>query len=158
MLRKPDSYGDGPALSAALAGTILFARATLPATGTSDWSDPVIVGNAMALLRTDALTSLTQPIGPLFSRIFGHDPALEPVGNNLIPNWGEGGNPQLPGSGDDDKAYILLLNPTSPFTDPDPTVLTDNGRPLVFYELLDNDTCTLFVTKSGGMIQISFTQ
>ena len=40
--------------------------------------------------------------------------------------------------------------------DTDSTVLTDNGRPLVFYELLDNNAHTLYLKKSRAA-QIVFT-
>ncbi|MGC8763622.1 MAG: Ig-like domain-containing protein [Acidobacteriota bacterium] len=137
------------------AGTILSATATATGLGTSEWSDPAVVGNVIHLLRSDALTSLNQPIAPLFERRYPRDTALAPVGPNHMANWGEGANPSLPGTTDDDKAY--LANVHSGDLDPDTAVLTDDGRPLVFYELLDNNQKTLFLTKSGGRIQITFT-
>ena len=60
----------------------------------------------------------------------------------------------MPGTIDDDKAYVRNIH--SGDVDTDPSVLTDNGRPLVFYELLDNNTKTLKLSKSSGG-QIVFT-
>jgi uncharacterized repeat protein (TIGR01451 family)/fimbrial isopeptide formation D2 family protein len=142
-------------------GAILSATATAPCpgtcTGTSNWSAPVVVGTAIHLLRSDALTSLSQNRRPLFT----HDaatppyPSLETIGPNHAFNAGEGSDPlqpAAPSSGDDDKAY--LRNVTSGTLDPDGAVLTDDGRPLVFYELLDNNAKILKLAKSGPSIQI----
>ncbi len=138
-------------------GAILSATATRSPTGTSDWSAPVVVGTAIHLLRSDALTSLSQSRRPLFT----HDvatppyPSLDTLGPNHAFNAGEGSDglqPEAPSSADDDKGY--LRNVTSGTLDPDGTVLTDDGRPLVFYELLDNNTHTLKLEKSGSSIKI----
>lgn len=137
------------------AGTILSATATAGTQGTSEWSDPAVVGNVLHLLRSDALTSLSQPIAPLFERRYPRDTAMAPLGPNHVANWGEGATPSDPGTTDDDKAYVADIH--SGDLDPDTAVLSDNGRPLVFYELLDNNQKTLFLTKVGGRIQITFT-
>jgi hypothetical protein len=63
--------------------------------------------------------------------------------------------PSYPCTNDDDKAYVRDIH--SGDTDTDLTVLTDNGRPLVFYELLDNNAKTLYLTKSDGRIVFTFT-
>lgn len=137
------------------AGTIVSATATAGASGTSPWSDPKVVGDVVHLLRSDALTSLNQPIAPLFQRAFPQDPALAVMGPNHVANWGEGSNPTPPGTDDDDKAYVADLH--SGDLDPDTTVLDDDTRPLVFYELVDNGEKTLYLTKVGGRIQFAFT-
>ncbi len=137
------------------AGTILSATATAGTMGTSEWSDPKVVGGVVHLLRSDALTSLSQPIAPLFERKHPRDPALAPMGPNHVTNWGEGATPGNPGTTDDDKAYVADIH--SGDLDPDTAVLADDGRPLVFYELVDNGEKTLFLTKVGGRVQITFT-
>jgi len=138
-------------------GTIVSATATLAPSGTSDWSAPVVVGTAIHLLRSDALTSLTQDRRPLFAHAIATPPypSLEAIGPNHAFNPGEGTDgfqPSAPGSADDDKGY--LRNVTTGTLDPDATVLTDNGRPLVFYELLDNNQKTLKLEKAGSSIRI----
>ncbi|MEW6758502.1 MAG: Ig-like domain-containing protein, partial [Acidobacteriota bacterium] len=136
-------------------GTLLSATATLSPGGTSSWSNTVVVGTGIHLLRSDALTSLSQPIAPLFERRYPAFSSLAAMGPNHVANWGEGADPTLPGTSDDDKAYIRGI--TSGATEPDTAVLTDNGRPLVFYELVDNGQKTLYLTKSGGNIVFTFT-
>lgn len=136
-------------------GTLLSATATLAPGGTSSWSSTVVVGTGIHLLRSDALTSLSQPIAPLFERRYPAFSSLAAMGPNHVANWGEGADPTLPGTSDEDKAYIPGI--TSGATEPDTAVLTDNGRPLVFYELVDNGQKTLFLTKSGGNIVFTFT-
>jgi|GEM_PF-1363484 len=138
-------------------GAILSGTATLSPTGTSDWSAPVVVGTAIHLLRSDAMTSLSQDRRPIFTHPVATPPypSLETIGPNHAFNASEGSDglqPSAPGTADDDKGY--LRNVTSGTLDPDPTILTDNGRPLVFYELLDNNQKTLKLVKSGSSIQI----
>ncbi len=139
-------------LTALPGGTILSATATQTGSGTSNWSAPVVVGTIIDMLRDDSMTSLTAPP----STIFTHSPrqlpypSLDPLGPNHVADWGEGTKQQSPGTSDDDKAY--LQNVTTGTVDPDATVLTDNSRPLVFYQLLDNSTKTLYLSKSNGKI------
>lgn len=146
-------------LTALPSGTILSATATAAGSGTSDWSAPVVVGTMVMLLRSDAMTSLTQSRAPIFTHPVATPPypSLETLGPNHVFNSSEGASPQPSASGtaDDDKAY--LYNVTTGSVDPDPTILTDNGRPLVFYELLDNNTKTLKLSKSGGNIVFTVT-
>jgi hypothetical protein len=136
-------------------GTLLSATATLAPGGTSSWSNTVVVGTAIHLLRSDDLTSLTQPIAPLFERRYPAFSSMAAMGPNHQANWGEGADPTLPGTSDDDKAYVRNL--ASGSAEPDAAVLADNGRPLVFYELVDNGQKTLFLTKSGGNIVFTYT-
>ncbi|MEW5765486.1 MAG: Ig-like domain-containing protein, partial [Acidobacteriota bacterium] len=136
-------------------GTLLSATATLAPGGTSSWSNTVVVGTAIHLLRSDDLTSLSQPIAPLFERCHPAFSSLAAMGPNHAANWGEGADATLPGTSDDDKAYVRGI--TSGTAEPDTTVLADNGRPLIFYELVDNGQKTLFLTKSGGNIVFTFT-
>ena len=166
-----DVYGDGYYLGTAIAdgsgnwslgglsplpdGTLLSATATLAPGGTSTWSNTVVVGTAIHLLRSDDLTSLSQSIAPLFERRYPAFSSLAAMGPNHVANWGEGADATLPGTSDDDKAYVRGI--TSGTAEPDTAVLADNGRPLVFYELVDNGQKTLFLTKSGGNIVFTFT-
>ena len=140
-------------------GAIVNATATLMSTGTSDWSAPVIVGTMLMLLRSDVMTSLTQDRAPIFTHPQKtlHYPSLETIGPNHVFNETEGPSPQpaSPGTLDDDKAYVRNIHSLD--LEPEPAVLTDDGRPLVFYELLDNDTKTLYLTKSGTDIVFTIT-
>jgi hypothetical protein len=143
-------------------GTIVSATATLAGSGTSDWSAPVIVGTTLMLLRSDAMTTLTQARAPIFTHPVSSPPypSLETIGPNHVFNQTEGPLPQpaSPGTLDDDKAYIRNIHSLD--MEPEPTVLTDNGRPLVFYELLDNNTKTLKLNKftdGFGVVHIQFT-
>lgn len=140
-------------------GTILSATATVSGSGTSDWSAPVVVGTTLMLLRSDAMTILTQARAPIFTHPVATSPypSLETIGPNHVFNQTEGSLPQpaAPGTADDDKAYVRNIH--SGDLEPEPAVLTDNGRPLVFYELLDNDTKTLYLTKSGANIVFTIT-
>ena len=105
------------------------------------------------LLRSDAMTSLTQDRAPIFTHPQKtlHYPSLETIGPNHVFNQTEGPSPQpaAPGTLDDDKAYVRNIHSLD--LEPEPAVLSDNGRPLVFYELLDNDTKTLYLTKFIGL-------
>ena len=140
-------------------GTILSAAATEPGKGTSDWSAPVIVGNMLMLLRSDVMTTLTQDRAPIFTHPQKtlYYPSLETIGPNHVFNQTEGpsSQPGAPGTLDDDKAYVRDIHSLD--LEPEPAVLTDNGRPLVFYELLDNDAHTLYLSKSGGNIVFTIT-
>ena len=81
---------------------------------------------------------------------------MDPLGANHRPDWGEGALTQLPGSSDDDKAYLHVV--ASGDIDPDPTVLTDETRMLVLYQLVDN-AHTLKLSKvdiGGGEMRIQF--
>ncbi|HPR63144.1 MAG TPA: hypothetical protein PK014_02890 [Thermoanaerobaculia bacterium] len=112
------------------------------------------------LLRNDEIAS-TNPLSTALNAIFVQthpaDPALDPSGANMVADEGEGSMMEANGSEDDDDFYAADI--TSPYVDPDPTVLTDNGRPLVFYELVGN--CTIYLNKynDGGTwkIQVTFT-
>lgn len=144
-------------LQALISGTYLSANETLAPKGTSAWSPPVIVGNIVDLLRSDILTSPGQPIAANFVWAYVQDPAMDPLGNNHVTNWGEGALQQLPGSSDDDKAYLHDVH--SGDTDPDPSVLSDTNRVLVFYQLVDNHSKILKLTKvdqGGGVFAIQF--
>jgi hypothetical protein len=70
---------------------------------------------------------------------------------------GEGVPPQpgAPDTADGDKSYIL--NVQNEQLDPEVAILTDDGRPLVFYELFDNNANTLFLTKEEGRIEFTWT-
>jgi hypothetical protein len=139
-------------------GAIVNATASLMSSGTSEWSAPVIVGTTIDLLRSDLITSLSQPVASVFARPWAPAAtAMDPLGAKHKASWGEGAPPQpeSPGTLDGDKAYAY--NVTSGYEDADPTVLTDDGRPLVFYELLDNGAKTIYLEKTpGGTIKITF--
>jgi hypothetical protein len=137
-------------------GTILTGTATLGPAGTSVMGPPVVVGSVVHLMRSDKITAIGQSIAPCFDRPW--DPAassMDPIGTNHTADYANGGEgaapqPSAPDTGDGDKAY--MRNITTGAVDDDPTVLTDDGRPLVFYELLDNDAHTLYLKKQSGQI------
>jgi hypothetical protein len=134
-------------------GTILTGTATLSPTGTSVLGPPVVVGTAVHLMRSDKITVLGQPIASCFDRPW--NPAassMDPLGGNHVFDNGEGVPPQpsAPDTGDYDKAYVR--NITSGTVEPEAGVLADDGRPLVFYELLDNNGHTLYLKKVSGQI------
>jgi hypothetical protein len=124
---------------------------------------PAVWGDAVSgipnLLRNDDTTSLA-----------GYDPAavftkayplpagatsLQERGGNLYPDELEGGMISAPGSGDDDDHYLYRV--INSFVDAaDAGVLTDAGRPLVFYEL-SCSSCTLYLTKDSGFIRFTYT-
>lgn len=107
------------------------------------------------LLRNDEVTSLSSyDPEEIFIQRHPQDPALDPLGSNKYSQEGEGARTKLNGSDDDDDFYKSYLPST--WIDPDPTVLTDNSRPLVFYELTSS-TCTIFLTKDSGKIRITYT-
>jgi hypothetical protein len=142
-------------LSPLAPGAYVSAIQTLAPKGTSNWSAPVIVGNIVDLLRSDTMTSLGQAVGNNFVRAFPQFPAMDPLGANHVTNWGEGALQQFPGSSDDDKAYLHAVEDGD--MDPDPSVLTDHGRPLVCYELVDDGTHILKLSKAdigGGELRI----
>jgi large repetitive protein len=149
-----------------LNGAILTATATQPSplgTGTSDWSAPVIVGTTLMLLRADGMTTLEPPPSSMFTHPEAAPPypSLETLGPNHFFNGGEGVNvgcpqPSCPGTNDDDKAYIRDIKTNDP--DPDTKVLdASDSRVLIFYELLDNDTKTLYLSKSEDGTHVIFT-
>jgi hypothetical protein len=134
-------------------GTILTGTATLSPTGTSVLGPPVVVGTAVHLMRSDKITVLGQPIASCFDRPW--NPAassMDPLGGNHVFDNGEGVPPQpsAPDTGDYDKAYVR--NIVSGTVEPEAGVLADDGRPLVFYELLDNNAHTLYLKKVSGQI------
>jgi hypothetical protein len=141
-------------------GTILSATATLAPGGTSNWSAPVVVGDIIHMLRSDKVTSLTdqatrvscfdRPWAPLST-------SLDPLGAKHRAMSGEGVPPQpgAPDTADGDKSYIL--NVQNEQLDPEVAILTDDSRPLVFYELFDNNANTLFLTKEAGRIKFTWT-
>ncbi|MGB9598766.1 MAG: hypothetical protein ACPLZH_02905, partial [Minisyncoccales bacterium] len=108
--------------------------------------------------RSDKVTSLTSynPAN-IFVRKSPNAPSLDPLGANHYYNDGEGALQQANGSSDDDDFYLRDVH--SPVIDPDPTVVTDDSRPLVFYELIDNgeNNRTIFLSKEGDVITITFT-
>jgi uncharacterized repeat protein (TIGR01451 family) len=148
-------------------GAILTATATAPCpavcTGTSDWGAPVVVGTVLMLLRADAMTTLEPPPSNMFTHPEAAPPypSLETLGPNHFFNGGEGVNvgcpqPSCPGTNDDDKAYIRNIKTNDP--DPDTKVLdASDSRVLIFYELLDNNTKTLYLNKSGDGTHVIFT-
>jgi large repetitive protein len=149
----------GPGVGPLAGGAILTATATVSGSGTSDWSAPVIVGTTLMLLRSDIMATLTQARAPIFTHTVATPPypSLETLGPNHVFNQTEGPSPQPGANGtlDDDKAYVRDIH--SGDAEPEPAVLTDNGRPLVFYELLDNGTKTLKLSKSSGQIVFTIT-
>jgi len=107
------------------------------------------------LLRNDEVISLSSyDPSQIFIQAYPLDPALDPVGPNKIAQEGEGAKRELNGSADDDDFYKSYVPST--WIDPDPTVLNDSGRPLVFYELTSSN-CTLFLSKDGSNIKITYT-
>ncbi len=145
-------------LSPLAEGAIVTATATISPTGTSIWSAPVVVGGIIHLLRSDKVTSLTSyNPAEIFVRKYPSAPAMDPLGANHYYNDGEGALEQGNGSSDDDNFYLRDIH--QPVTDPDPTVLNDSSRPLVFYELIDNgeNNREIFLSKDGGVITITYT-
>lgn len=139
-------------------GTIVSATATVSPTGTSNWADPKVVGGIIHILRNDSVTNLNLfNRDEVFKRKYPNGPVLEPLGANHTYNEGEGTLQEGNGSNDDDDFYLRDVH--QPVVDPDPTVLTDASRPLVFYELIDNgeNNRTIFLSKDGGVITITFT-
>jgi uncharacterized repeat protein (TIGR01451 family) len=139
-------------------GTIVSATATASPTGTSAWSDPRVVGGIVHILRNDSVTSLTSfNRDAVFKRRFPRGPVLEPLGSNHVYNEGEGALQQGNGSSDDDDFYLRDVH--QPVIDPDPTVVMDVMRPLVFYELIDNgaNNREIFLSKEGDVITITYT-
>lgn len=138
-------------------GSIVSATATISPTGTSIWSDPRVVGGIIHILRNDKVTSLTS-FNPndIFVRKSPCSPVLEPLGRNHYYDDGEGALLEGNGSSDDDDFYLRDVH--QPVVDPDPTVLTDSNRPLVFYELIDNgaNDRTIFLSKDGDVITITY--
>ena len=140
------------------AGTILTGTATLGPAGTSVMGPPVVVGNVVHLMRSDKITALGQNIAPCFDRPW--NPAassMDPIGGNHVADYINGGEgiapqPSAPDTGDGDKAYIRDMRAGVNDWDADSTVLTDDGRPLVFYELLDNNAHIIKLNKDGGRI------
>ncbi len=106
------------------------------------------------LLRNDKVTSLSS-YNPFEIFIkYPENPALDGRGQNGISEIGEGEMLEENGSSDDDDFYFYEV--PSEWIDPDPSVLTDSLRPLVFYQLTSSN-CTLFLTKEAGSIKITYT-
>ena len=105
------------------------------------------------LLRNDQIAALG-PIPPDKAAIFtATGPAsLDLAGPDLIPQEGEGVLRDLPGSSDDDDAYVAAIAPQ--FVDPDP-VVADTGRPLIFYQL-DAPKVLRLVKDGAGSLRVSF--
>jgi len=154
-----------PGIGPLAGGAIVTATATVSGSGTSDWSAPVVVGTTVHMLRSDSMTTLTPPPPSIFT----HSPQLLPYASleTLGPNhrandgehgfYGATGQPESVNTADDDKFY--LTNVISGVTaDPDSKVLdpTDT-KVLIFYELLDNNAHTLYLSKSGGQIVFTIT-
>lgn len=136
-------------------GTILSATATAAPAGTSVWSPPVVVGSIIDMLRNDSITAFPYDPASIFVRQFPGRPAMDPLGRKHRAFWGEGALQQDPGSSDDDDSYFSDVH--SGDADLDTTVLTDSRRLLVSYELLDNGTKTLRLTKAPTGTGIIFT-
>jgi len=159
-----DSASWTSGISSLADGAILTATATTPGSGTSDWSAPVVVGSVFHLLRSDVMTTLVPPPSSLFT----HRPqllpyaSLETLGPNHVANVNEKGvtndpnQPVTPDTADDDRFY--MRNVSSGAVDSDSQVLEPtDSRKLIFYELLDNNTKTLKLSKSGGNIVFTIT-
>ena len=101
------------------------------------------------LMRDDSVTTLT-PLVPTLAAVFA---SFSLDGVDGIPQAGEGADATLPGSMDDDRAYIE--NPPFSVVDPDASVATDPRRPLVFYRISDR-LGLLRVTKDAGGIRIDW--
>ena len=149
-------------------GAILTATATAPCptacTGTSDWSGPVIVGDIVDMLRSDIVTSFPYDPSTIFTHPIAtlHYPSLETLGPNHRTNLGEGGvtadplQPEKAGTSDDDKFYMAGVITGS--KDLDTKVLDPaDPRVLIFYELLDNNAHTLYLSKAADGIHVEFT-
>ena len=150
----------GPGVGPLVTNQLVTATATEPTKGTSPMSYPQVVGGRIPLMRSDELTQISD-YNILAPVIFsGRNPlyaSLDPLGANNLANWGEGASPQpsAPNTLDGDWAYIRHIDSGS--LEPDSATLADNGRPLVFYELLDNNAKTLYLTKSGTNIVFTYT-
>lgn len=107
------------------------------------------------VLRNDQTTSLASyNPSAIFVHMYPVRPAMDQWGADYWPQEGEGALQQGNGSSDDDDFYKLAIPNT--WLDPDTTVLSDNTRPLVFYEVTCNG-CTILLTKDpSGKIKISY--
>jgi uncharacterized repeat protein (TIGR01451 family) len=130
--------------------------------GIPDVSDgaPGTFGNSSAaypnLLRNDDATVLNPVLESIFIKSYPLPPAttsLDGVGVDLIPTEGEGAARPAPGSSDDDDFYIRTV--TTTVLDPDVTVLGDDSRKLVFYELTC-DACVITAEKRNGRVAITW--
>ncbi len=106
------------------------------------------------LLRNDKVISLSSYNPSEIFVKYPENPSLDGRGTNGISEIGEGERLEENGSSDDDDFYFYEV--PSEWIDPDPSVLTDNLRPLVFYDL-SSSNCTLFLTKEGNSIKITYT-
>jgi len=111
--------------------------------------------NIPNLLRNDITTSLSSYNPSQIFVNYPNDPSLDKFGPvpDGICHEGEGNLLYQNGSEDDDDFYAYHIN--SPYIDPDENVLTDNSRPLVFYQL-DCQNCIIFLTKENGKIKITY--
>ena len=116
---------------------------------------PVVISGIPSLLRNDDVTSLATYNPPLIFTKYPGDPSLDGFGPNGIAQIGEGAQQQGNGSSDDDDFYYYEV--PSGYIDSDPTVLTDNGRPLVFYQLSCSGGCTVYLAKEAGSIKVTYT-
>jgi hypothetical protein len=106
------------------------------------------------LLRNDEVSSLS-PLVPAPAGIFQPgDPSLEPLGPDNFPGNGEGTARETAGSDDDDDLYVPEV--PSGYLDPDLEVLTDETRPLVFYQLTDPAAVLRLERTSSGRIRILY--
>jgi uncharacterized repeat protein (TIGR01451 family)/fimbrial isopeptide formation D2 family protein len=122
---------------------------------TGVWKDAPTKPN---LLRNDDVTSIaTYNPSAIFTKTYPlapGDTSLQGYGANGRPDEWEGGQTQNPGSGDDDDHYISKIFTTT-IDAADNTVLTDSGRPLVFYEL-SCSSCVIKLSKTAGGIGITW--
>jgi murein DD-endopeptidase MepM/ murein hydrolase activator NlpD len=110
--------------------------------GTTYNHDFWLVGAGPWLLRNARLTSAAPPSAPLSSIFVGTgNPTLDLGGRDAVPR---------PGEGDDDDAYVPAF--TAGQDEPDTTVVGNQTRPLVFYQL-DAAAATLKLAKNltGGL-------
>jgi len=124
---------------------------TMPAPGVL-----TIYGKEMSwLLRNDSITSI-RPTTPDLAAVFtGQGPAsLDVVGSDGVPTAGEGAAPDLPGSDDDDDAYIEGF--ISGGIDPDPAGLTDPARPLILYQVTRPTGSLRVIRERPSTIRVFF--
>lgn len=117
-------------------------------------SDPTAAEGPALLRNDDPLYPLTRNT-PSFPSIFvgtGTE-SLDALGGNLTPDAGEGADPTLNGSSDDDDLYVAAV--TTPYIDPDGGVVGDTNRPLVFYQLA-GAAAPLKLTRMGTDLVVSW--
>ena len=123
---------------------------------TSAAAGPMVISSIPSLLRNDDTASLaTYDPAAIFVKDPG-DPSLDGFGPDKLAQLGEGAAQEANGSSDDDDFYAFEV--PSGYVDPDATVLTDEGRPVVFYQLsCPTGDCTLHLAKEAGKIKVAYT-